>query len=200
MTYKGDYALIAATHYSQIFSCCGPMRDLFMGVASLAFDFFECLLLLQVKLVKCVVADVVVDVSFETLGGLCTVAFLESIDRKIGRGHLFKRSIVLVRASRVVPMRVLLSMWWLRGPGCRERSGPGCWRAASDAWPGRHGCHMAVPAILGAAERECTLSKCMPDIDMLAELPGCWCTVCAALCRSRLGATMRVGCWGRTTV
>ena len=50
----------------------------------------------QVKLVKCVVADLVVDVSFETLGGLCTVAFLESIDRKINRAHLFKRSIVLV--------------------------------------------------------------------------------------------------------
>lgn len=51
---------------------------------------------LQVKLVKCVVADLVVDVSFESIGGLCTVAFLESIDRKIGRAHLFKRSIVLV--------------------------------------------------------------------------------------------------------
>ena len=42
------------------------------------------------------VADLVVDVSFESLGGLCTVAFLEAIDRKIGRSHLFKRSIVLV--------------------------------------------------------------------------------------------------------
>ncbi len=55
---------------------------------------------MQVKLVKCVVADLVVDVSFETLGGLCTVAFLESIDRKIGRAHLFKRSIVLVCLPR----------------------------------------------------------------------------------------------------
>ena len=54
------------------------------------------LAVVQVKLVKCVVADLVVDVSFETLGGLCTVAFLEAIDRKIGRSHLFKRSIVLV--------------------------------------------------------------------------------------------------------
>ena len=51
----------------------------------------------QVKLVKCVVADVVVDVSFDTVGGLCTVAFLEAADRRIGRHHLFKRSILLVR-------------------------------------------------------------------------------------------------------
>ena len=58
-----------------------------------------CRAALQVKLVKCVVGDLVVDVSFETLGGLCTVAFLEAIDRKIGRQHLFKRSIVLVRGG-----------------------------------------------------------------------------------------------------
>lgn len=51
----------------------------------------------QVKLVKCVVSDVVVDVSFDTVGGLCTVAFLEAADRRIGRQHLFKRSILLVR-------------------------------------------------------------------------------------------------------
>jgi hypothetical protein len=55
---------------------------------------------LQVKLVKCVVEDVVVDVSFDTLGGLCTVAYLETMDRRIGRGHLFKRSIMLVSVPR----------------------------------------------------------------------------------------------------
>ncbi|GAB4814831.1 hypothetical protein N2152v2_001877 [Parachlorella kessleri] len=61
----------------------------------------------EVKLVKCVVADLVVDVSFETLGGLCTVAFLEAIDRKIGRSHLFKRSIVLVKAWCYYESRLL---------------------------------------------------------------------------------------------
>lgn len=54
----------------------------------------------EVKLVKCVVADVVVDVSFNTLGGLCAVAFLEWADRQVGRDHLFKRSIVLVSLIR----------------------------------------------------------------------------------------------------
>ena len=52
--------------------------------------------LLQVKLLKCLVDNIVVDISFETLGGLCTVAFLESIDRNIGENHLFKRSVILV--------------------------------------------------------------------------------------------------------
>ena len=37
-----------------------------------------------------------VDISFETLGGLCTVAFLESIDRKLQDDNIFKRSIILV--------------------------------------------------------------------------------------------------------
>lgn len=40
-----------------------------------------------------------VDISFETLGGLCTVAFLESIDRHIQGQHLFKRSVILVRQA-----------------------------------------------------------------------------------------------------
>eukprot|EP00887_Chlorella_sp_A99_P006096 scaffold22.g6096.t1 len=53
----------------------------------------------EVRLVKCIVADLVVDISFDTLGGLCTVAFLEAVDRRIGQGHLFKRSIVLVGAG-----------------------------------------------------------------------------------------------------
>ena len=50
----------------------------------------------EVRLVKCVVADLVVDVSFNTLGGLCTVAILEAVDRHLGQGHIFKRSVVLV--------------------------------------------------------------------------------------------------------
>ena len=51
---------------------------------------------LQVKLVKCLVDNIVVDISFQSLGGLCTVNFLESIDRRIDDHHLFKRSIILV--------------------------------------------------------------------------------------------------------
>lgn len=61
----------------------------------------------EVKLVKCVVANVVVDISFNALGGLCTVAFLEWVDRTIGRSHLFKRSIVLVKAWCYYEARLL---------------------------------------------------------------------------------------------
>lgn len=61
----------------------------------------------EVKLVKFVVADVVVDVSFNALGGLCTVAFLEWADRTIGKDHLFKRSIVLVKAWCYYESRLL---------------------------------------------------------------------------------------------
>ena len=56
---------------------------------------------MQVKLVKCLVDNIVVDISFQSLGGLCTVNFLESIDRRIDNHHLFKRSIILVRKSKV---------------------------------------------------------------------------------------------------
>ncbi|EFN52312.1 hypothetical protein CHLNCDRAFT_58914 [Chlorella variabilis] len=61
----------------------------------------------EVKLVKCVVHDVVVDVSFDTVGGLCTVAFLEAADRRIGRQHLFKRSILLLKAWCYYESRLL---------------------------------------------------------------------------------------------
>lgn len=33
----------------------------------------------QVKLVKCIVQDIVVDVSFNQIGGLCTLCFLEQV-------------------------------------------------------------------------------------------------------------------------
>ncbi len=55
-----------------------------------------------------------VDISFDTLGGLCTVAFLESIDRHIGKQHLFKRSVILVCIPAAawiwIPMFVSVSL------------------------------------------------------------------------------------------
>ena len=49
------------------------------------------------KLLKCLVDNIVVDVSFNQIGGLCTLNFLEAMDRKIAGKHLFKKSIILVR-------------------------------------------------------------------------------------------------------
>ncbi|KAL0390352.1 UNVERIFIED_CONTAM: hypothetical protein Scaly_0392300 [Sesamum calycinum] len=51
----------------------------------------------EVKLVKCLVRNIVIDISFNQLGGLSTLCFLEQVDRLVGRNHLFKRSIILVK-------------------------------------------------------------------------------------------------------
>ncbi|KAL2634776.1 hypothetical protein R1flu_006255 [Riccia fluitans] len=52
----------------------------------------------EVKLIKCVVEDIIVDISFNQLGGLCTLCFLDEVDLLIGQNHFFKRSIILVKA------------------------------------------------------------------------------------------------------
>jgi len=53
--------------------------------------------LLQVKLLKCLVDNIVVDISFNQMGGLITLNFLEEINNLIGNSNIFKRSIILVR-------------------------------------------------------------------------------------------------------
>ncbi|TYI91616.1 hypothetical protein E1A91_D02G005300v1 [Gossypium mustelinum] len=61
----------------------------------------------EVKLVKCLVQNIVVDISFNQLGGLCTLCFLEQVDRLIGKNHLFKRSIILIKAWCYYESRIL---------------------------------------------------------------------------------------------
>lgn len=61
----------------------------------------------EVKLVKCLVQNIVVDISFNQLGGLCTLCFLEQVDRLIGKDHLFKRSILLIKAWCYYESRIL---------------------------------------------------------------------------------------------
>ncbi|MBA0647340.1 hypothetical protein Goklo_015235, partial [Gossypium klotzschianum] len=61
----------------------------------------------EVKLVKCLVQNIVVDISFNQLGGLCTLCFLEKVDRLIGQDHLFKRSIILIKAWCYYESRIL---------------------------------------------------------------------------------------------
>ncbi|KAJ8753802.1 hypothetical protein K2173_000056 [Erythroxylum novogranatense] len=61
----------------------------------------------EVKLVKCLVQNIVVDISFNQLGGLCTLCFLEQVDRLIGKHHLFKRSIILIKAWCYYESRIL---------------------------------------------------------------------------------------------
>lgn len=62
------------------------------------------LILLQVKLLKCLVDNIVVDISFNQLGGLFTLNFLEEMDMQIENNHLFKRSIILVSKMPPSPL------------------------------------------------------------------------------------------------
>ena len=52
----------------------------------------------EVQVVKCLVDGMMFDLSFNTLGGLRTLTFLEELDRRIGREHFLKNSIILVKA------------------------------------------------------------------------------------------------------
>ncbi|KAK9724745.1 hypothetical protein RND81_05G095900 [Saponaria officinalis] len=61
----------------------------------------------EVKIIKCLVDNIVVDISFNQLGGLCTLCFLEEVDNLIGQSHLFKRSIILVKAWCYYESRIL---------------------------------------------------------------------------------------------
>ncbi|KAL4558439.1 hypothetical protein LXL04_036639 [Taraxacum kok-saghyz] len=61
----------------------------------------------EVKLVKCIVSGIVIDISFNMLGGLCTLCFLEQVDRHIGNDHIFKRSIILIKTWCFYESRLL---------------------------------------------------------------------------------------------
>ncbi|KAL6131699.1 hypothetical protein ACLB2K_070073 [Fragaria x ananassa] len=52
----------------------------------------------KVKIIKCTVNNIPVDISFNQVAGLCTLCFLEQVDQFIGRDHLFKKSIILIKA------------------------------------------------------------------------------------------------------
>ncbi|GAB4844588.1 hypothetical protein Ancab_037987 [Ancistrocladus abbreviatus] len=61
----------------------------------------------EVKIIKCLVENIVVDISFNQLGGLCTLCFLDEVDALINQNHLFKRSIILIKAWCYYESRIL---------------------------------------------------------------------------------------------
>ncbi|XP_021758199.1 uncharacterized protein LOC110723179 [Chenopodium quinoa] len=61
----------------------------------------------QVKIVKCTVGGICVDISFNQTTGLCSLYFLEQVDRFIGKDHFFKRSVILIKAWCYYESRIL---------------------------------------------------------------------------------------------
>ncbi|XWS56939.1 hypothetical protein CRYUN_Cryun09bG0128600 [Craigia yunnanensis] len=61
----------------------------------------------QVKIVKCTVNNIPVDISFNQMAGLSALCFLEQVDQLVGKDHLFKRSIILIKAWCYYESRIL---------------------------------------------------------------------------------------------
>ncbi|XP_039060932.1 uncharacterized protein LOC120205057 [Hibiscus syriacus] len=61
----------------------------------------------QVKIVKCTVNDIPVDISFNQMAGLSALCFLEKVNQLIGKDHLFKRSIILIKSWCYYESRIL---------------------------------------------------------------------------------------------
>ncbi|VVA18521.1 PREDICTED: PAP/OAS1 substrate-binding domain [Prunus dulcis] len=67
----------------------------------------------QVKVVKFTVNNIAADISFNQMAGLCTLCFLEQVDQQIGKDHLFKKSIILIKAWCYYESRILGSHYGL---------------------------------------------------------------------------------------
>ena len=63
----------------------------------------------QIPILKVFVGNVLVDISANTIGALAAVCFFEEVDRKLGQGHLFKKSILLLKAWTMYEARILAS-------------------------------------------------------------------------------------------
>ncbi|KAL5219519.1 hypothetical protein ABZP36_020203 [Zizania latifolia] len=61
----------------------------------------------EVRLIKCTIENIVVDISFNQTGGICALCFLELVDCKVGKNHLLKRSIILIKAWCYYESRLL---------------------------------------------------------------------------------------------
>ncbi|XP_039778735.1 uncharacterized protein LOC120646083 [Panicum virgatum] len=61
----------------------------------------------EVKVVKCLVQNIAVDISVNQIGGLLTFEFLEKVDQKIGKDCLFRRSIMLIKDWCYYESRIL---------------------------------------------------------------------------------------------
>ncbi|KAF8413309.1 hypothetical protein HHK36_001287 [Tetracentron sinense] len=67
----------------------------------------------RVNIIKCLIENIVVDISFNELSGLCALCFFEEVDNLINQNHLFKRSIILIKAWCYYESRILGSRYRL---------------------------------------------------------------------------------------
>ncbi|CDJ64627.1 Nucleotidyltransferase family protein, related [Eimeria necatrix] len=74
----------------------------------------------DVKILKLEVDSLAVDLSVNKVGGCCSLALLELLDRRIGRYHLFKRSVILVKAWMAYESHLLGSRSGLLASYCLE--------------------------------------------------------------------------------
>ncbi|KAL9247834.1 hypothetical protein vseg_021220 [Gypsophila vaccaria] len=106
----GDIDLTAVSHY-------GTSHDLATGICSLLEDEEKnntnisvkdvLCVPAQVRVVKCTVHGIAVDISFNQTAGLCAMYFLEQVDQFIGKDHLFKLSVILIKAWCYYESRLL---------------------------------------------------------------------------------------------
>ncbi|KAL3717908.1 hypothetical protein ACJRO7_003100 [Eucalyptus globulus] len=61
----------------------------------------------QVKIVKFCMESIAVDITFNQHAGLSTLCFLEQVDELMGKDHLFKRSVILIKAWCFYESRIL---------------------------------------------------------------------------------------------
>ncbi|CBZ54776.1 hypothetical protein NCLIV_052020 [Neospora caninum Liverpool] len=74
----------------------------------------------EVRILKCIVSGIAVDVSVNKVGGCCSLVFLELADRRIGRHHLFKRSVLLIKSWFAYESHLLGSRSGLLATYCVE--------------------------------------------------------------------------------
>ena len=60
-----------------------------------------------VKIIKLYCNGIPIDISFNQTGGICTLNYLEKVDEIIGREHLFKKAIYVLKAWCMYEGRIL---------------------------------------------------------------------------------------------
>jgi DNA polymerase sigma len=52
----------------------------------------------DVEIIKLNIGGMLVDISIKQLGGLCTLDFMKRVSRKVGKQHLLKKSIIMLKS------------------------------------------------------------------------------------------------------